>query len=88
MELTIRVGDSESYILDRLEREKRHGRIEPIDDHTYRFTADVYDAGELLMWARSFIGRVVRFESDNTFAVTRFYDDLGRMAEMYGGEEA
>ena len=40
------------------------------------------------MWARSFIGRVVRFESDNTFAVTRFYDDLGRMAEMYGGEEA
>ena len=88
VELTLHVGDNESYIIDRLEREKRHGRIEPVDDHTYKFVADVYDAGELLMWARSFIGRVVRFESDNKFAVTRFYDDVRRMTEMYGGDES
>ena len=32
---------------------------------------------------------MIRFESDNTFAVNRFYDDVRRMAEMYrGGEEA
>ena len=86
VELTIRVGDDEGYILDRLEREKRHGRIEAVDDHTYKFVADVYDAGELLTWARSFIGRVVRFESDDRFAVNRFYGDLRRMAEMYGGD--
>jgi hypothetical protein len=43
----------------------------------------------MLTWVRSFIGRVIRFESDNTFAVNRFYDDVRRMAEMYrGGEEA
>ena len=48
--------------------------------------ADVYDAGELLTWARSFIGRVVKFESDNRFAVSRFYDDVHRLAEMYGGD--
>ena len=88
VELTLHVEDNESFIIDRLEREKRHGRIEPIDDHTFKFVADVYDAGELLMWARSFIGRVVRFESDNKFAVTRFYDDVRRMAEMYGGDES
>ena len=87
VELTVHVGDDESYIIDRLEREKRHGRIDRIDRHTYRFVADVYDAGELITWARSFIGRVVRFESDNQFAVTRFYDDVRRMAEMYGGGE-
>ena len=85
VELTLHVGDEEKYILDRLAREKRHGRIEVVDGRTYRFVADVYDAGELLMWARSFIGRVVRFESDNRFAVNRFYDDLRRMAELYGG---
>ncbi len=45
------------------------------------------DAGELLTWARSFIGRVIRFESSNGFAVGRFYDDVRRMAEMYGGGE-
>ena len=86
VELTIRVGDGEGYIVDRLEREKRHGRIEVLDAHTYRFAADVYDAGELLTWARSFLGRVVRFESDNRAAVKRFYDDVRRMAEMYGGD--
>ena len=89
MELTLHVGDEEGYIIDRLEREKRHGRIEVVDEHTYKFIADVYDAGEMLTWVRSFIGRVIRFESDNTFAVNRFYDDVRRMAEMYrGGEEA
>ena len=89
VEITLRVGDGEGFILDRLEREKRHGRIEVVDEHTYKFIADVYDAGEMLTWVRSFIGRVIRFESDNTFAVNRFYDDVRRMAEMYrGGEEA
>ena len=86
VELTLHAEDNESYILDRLEWEKRHGRIEPIDSHTYKFAADVYDAGELLIWARSFIGRIVKFESDNKFAVTRFYDDVRRMSEMYGGD--
>ena len=87
VELTLRVEDGEGYILDRLEREKRHGRIEVVDEHTYRFVADVYDAGELLTWARSFIGRVVSFESDNRFAVDRFYGDVRRMAAIYGGGE-
>ena len=85
VELTIRVGEGEGYILDRLEREKRHGRIEAVDRHTYRFVADVYDAGELLNWARSFIGRVVCFESSNRAAAERFYDDVRSMAEMYEG---
>ncbi len=87
VELTLQVGDGEEYILDRLEREKRHGRIEKTDEHTYRFVADVYDAGELITWARSFLGRVVRFESSNSFVVSRFYDDVRRMAVMYGGGE-
>ena len=87
VELTLRVEDGEGYILDRLEREKRHGRIETVDEHTYRFVADVYDAGEMLTWVRSFIGRIISFESDNRFAVSRFYDDMQRMNEIYGGGE-
>lgn len=88
VEITLRVGDREDFILDRLQREKRHGRIEAIDSHTYKFVADVYDAGELLTWARSFIGRVIRFESSNKFAVQRFYDDIRRMEALYErGEE-
>ncbi len=85
VEMTLRVGDGEEYILDRLEREKRHGRIEMVDEHTYRFVADVYDAGELLTWARSFIGRIISFKTNNRFATDRFYGDIRRMAELYGG---
>lgn len=83
VELTLHIGDGEGYILDRLEREKRHGRIEKIDAHTYKFIADVYDAGEMLTWVRSFIGRIVSFESDDKFAVERFYDDVRLMGEIY-----
>ena len=83
--MTLHVGDGEEYIVSRLMREKRHGRVEALDEHTYRFTADVYDAGELIPWAHSFIGRVIRFESSNRFAVERFYADNKRMAELYGG---
>ena len=87
VELTLHVGEGEEYIINRLEREKRHGRIEKIDEHTYRFIADVYDAGEMLIWVRSFIGRVISFESNDRFAVDRFCSDVRRMAELYGGGE-
>lgn len=88
VEMTVRVDDGEDFIVERLEREKRCGRIERLDGHTYKFTADVYDALELLPWVRSFIGRIISFESDNEFARKRFYDDLHRMAELYAGGEA
>ena len=86
VEMTVRVGEREGYIVDRLEREKRCGRIERIDEGTYKFIADVYDAGELLPWARTFIGRIVRFESSNRFAVSRFYSDVQAMKKLYGGD--
>ena len=87
VEMTIRVYPGEDYILDRLQREKRHGKVEALDDCNYRFTADVYDAGELLTWARTFLGRVVSFESDNAFAEQRFYSDIEQMRAMYGEVE-
>ena len=88
VEMTIRVNHGESYILERLLREKRHGTVEAVDEYNYRFTADVYDAGELLTWARTFMGRVVSFRSDNDFAVQRFYEDIEKMRAMYGEVEA
>ncbi|MBR2783509.1 MAG: WYL domain-containing protein [Firmicutes bacterium] len=88
VEMTISVCPGEDYILDRLLREKRHGSVEALDEYNYRFTAEVYDAGELLTWARTFLGRVVSFESDNDFAEQRFYEDIEKMRAMYGEVEA
>ncbi len=86
IEMTIYHGPGEEFILQRLEREKRHGRTEIIDEHTCRFVADVYDASELLPWLRSFLGRIVDLRCSSPFVVDRFYEDLRRMNSVYGGD--
>ena len=58
IEIDINVEQGEDYIVKRLSREKRCGKIEKIDDNTYRFTADVYDSNEMITWIRTFIGRI------------------------------
>lgn len=85
LEMTVHIEPNEYYIVDRLEREKRCGYLEKIDDGTYKFTADVYDASEMLIWIRTFIGRVEKLECSNSFVVKRFYDDVSRLQAMYGG---
>ena len=87
IEMTVHVGKGEEYILDRLEREKRCGHIEKIDESTYRFTADVYDATETVVWLRTFIGRVVKLECSDKFAESRFYGDVEALRKLYGGDE-
>ncbi len=86
IEMTVHVGRNEGYILDRLEREKRCGKVEAVDERTVRYTADVHDAAEMLPWIRTFIGRIVRFECSSEFARRRFYEDLEAMRALYGGE--
>ena len=86
IEMTIRFGPGEEYILQRLEREKRHGSVETLDPHTCKFTADVYDASEMLPWLRTFIGRIVDLKCSDPSVVELFYEDLMRMDALYGGD--
>ena len=86
IEVTIHYGPGEDFILRRLEREKRHGCVEIIDDHTCKFVADVYDASEMLPWLRTFIGRIVKLQCSNPSVAKTFYEDLARMNTMYGGD--
>ena len=84
VEFTVRVGENEQYIVQRLEREKRVGRVEKVDDHTYRFCADVYDSGEMLPWIRTFICRIEQMNFSNRTVENRFKSDLEAMYLMYG----
>lgn len=86
LEMTLHVGDGEGYIVQRLDREKRNGRIEIVDEHTYRFVTDVYDASEMLPWIRSFIGRIVSLQCSNAYVMRTFQSDLKEMQRLYGGE--
>ncbi len=84
VEFTVVIGLGEGYIVDRLEREKRCGTVERIDATHYRFTADVYDTGELIPWIRTFICRIEQMNFSNRTVENRFKADLCDMYRMYG----
>lgn len=84
IEITFIVNDNEPYILDRLNREKRNGSIEKINENNYKYAADVYDASEMLPWIRTFIGRIKNLECTNQYVVKTFYQDLDEMNNLYG----
>lgn len=87
VEMTVRVLPGEEYIINRLEREKRCGTVEQVGSESWRFTAEVYDAWEILPWIRTFIGRIESIDSTDKLFLETFRDDLERMREIYGGGE-
>ena len=87
VEFTVRVEAGEEYIAGRLEREKRVGTVEKIGDGTYRFSADVYDSGELIPWIRTFICRIVQMNFSNRTVENTFKRDLQEMYRIYGIEK-
>ena len=89
VEFTVKVADDEEYIVRRLYREKRIGTVEQLDEHTYRFVADVYDASEMIPWIRTFICRIVQMNFSSRTQENKFKEDLNTMYRMYGiGEGA
>lgn len=87
IEFTVQYDDGEQHIPRRLEREKRIGQLEYIDEHTCRFSADVYDASELIPWVRTFICRITDISISNKALEIQFKEDLQAMYEMYGLKE-
>ena len=87
VEFTVKVGEDEEHIARRLEREKRIGSVEKLDEHTYRFSADVYDTSEMIPWIRTFICRITELHFSNRTLENQFKSDIEKMYRMYGIEE-
>ena len=88
IEFTVRVGSGEDYIVSRLEREKRVGRVEQVGEGLYRFTADVIDVTEMVPWIRTFICRITELKCTNREIERKFKHDLNATYRLYGiGEE-
>lgn len=86
IEFTVKADDDEGYILRRLQREKRCGKVEKINDNLYRFSADVYDLSEMIPWIRTFICRITEISFSNKRIEKQFKDDINKMYQMYGIE--
>lgn len=88
VKLTISADEErEKYIIDRLEREKRCGTLEKVGENLLCLTYDVFDAGEMMHWVKSFIGRIVGIECDNEAVADKFARDISRMYRIYCGGE-
>ena len=86
VEFTVRYGDDEAHIHRRLEREKRCGTVERLDEHLSRFSADVYDAAEMIPWIRSFLCRITSVSFSDPDLQKKFLDDIDEMYRLYGLE--
>lgn len=86
VEFTVRYDNDEEHIHRRMEREKRCGRVEKIDDNTSRFSADVFDASELVPWIRTFICRITEIHFSDRYLERQFKEDLEAMYKLYGLE--
>jgi len=84
VELVICADKSEGFVVDRLRKEKRSGTIVQEGNNTWRFSAEVWDAQEMLPWIRSFTGRIISFTCSNPLVEERFRQDLAAMHAMYG----
>lgn len=81
---TIKIDKNEEFIVRRLEREKRIGKVEKIDDYTYNFDSYVYDTSEMIPWIRTFICRIVKLNFSNRTLENEFKKDIKKMYEIYG----
>lgn len=84
IKLTLRIMEpEENYILKRLETEARGGKITRVGENTYTYEISVFDGNELTPWIKTFIGRIVSFESSNEYLTEKFKRDLKQMMKMY-----
>lgn len=84
MEFEVKIEENEQFVVRRLEREKRCGRVEKIDENHYRYVADVFDTTEMLPWIRTFISRITKMNFSNRTAENKFKEDIREMYRMYG----
>jgi len=84
LEMILEIQPYEQYILHRVEREGRMGKLEEVSDTLYKFSIDLYDAMEMLPWIRTFIGRIVKLECNNPLVAATFYKDFNLMLNMNG----
>ncbi len=83
-EMTLFINEkTEDYIIKRLEREGRGGKVEKLRRNIYKYTNDIFDTNELTTWIKTFIGRVVELKGDNKHVINLFYKDIRLMANMY-----
>ncbi len=78
---------TEQHIVERLEREKRCGKLTRVAENTYELELEVFDPMEPMHWIKTFIGRIIKLEGGSAPARKMFFGDIKRMNEIYNGDK-
>ena len=79
VKMTVRIDPEEEFIVRRLTREKRCGTVSHAGENFWTYEADITDPLEMIPWFRTYIGRIIRLESDHPDFIKRFKEDLMSM---------
>jgi hypothetical protein len=78
--------ETEGYVLDRLKREGRGGKIEQLRENVFSYSNEVWDSNEMMPFIMSFIGRIISLDCEKTME-RRFEGELKLMTFKYGLDE-
>jgi hypothetical protein len=78
------IDKDENFILERLQREKRHGNLATVCEGTYLLEIKLTDPLEILPWLRSFLGYAVIEKSGKHDLFERYSEYISEMREKYG----
>ena len=81
---TIKIDEEESFVAERLKREKRNGTVTDLGDGKFRYDAEVLDSNELLLWIRSFMGFITEVNISNKEVEEHFKESARAMLAEYG----
>jgi hypothetical protein len=74
----------ESYILRRLNREKRSGTVAKLDEGRYIYRIEITDPNEMLPWFRSFMGYVYIIRSNEHDLYEKYRQCIEELEDLYG----
>lgn len=84
IKLTLSIDEErENFVLERLKREGKGGILTKVAANTFTYEKEVFDGNEMMPWIKTFIGRIISFESNNDYLKGKFYHDIRQMIEMY-----
>jgi len=81
------INKDEYYLFERLQREKRHGKIDDLGGGKYKFEIKLADPQEIFPWLRSFLGYVVIEKSNKHDLFEQYSAFVARMREIYNVKE-
>lgn len=83
VEMILLIPPQERFVLERILREGRHGRVEELGEGRYRYAVKVRDSREMLPWLRTFLGRIEQIRFSDEKVEKLFYADLENMRRKY-----